>query len=621
MNQMEELLENLTEQLDNKFRTVGAMGNMPRIPMMVLYAGEHAYQAKAEISNILRQVWRKRADGIAHLRMEKGEFVKESRQSGKLKSMSVHEFQQEIDSLYDQENCFRNMNDFFVCMLFNARDYTDLQSFQYAYEKVMEVQSYSGFPYCFTMSMVLLDESASGNMLSVEIKRYLRIVLEEKKTMYRSTVVLSNRLYNGALLRGKSIQTNYELAGNILLLANSTGTDYSAPISIIFPAENGAYYLTAAYSRIYRPNRKICEIILHKVLEWLEDYQTEGNKLSIDQICQRLEITGGKAKYISDYFKTNVLINLPPAEILEYFPRKSKEMEVLGKKSFRFFDQETFGAADVFYKNEFLPQVELATKKFEDEFQKYLLKRIKVGEAASSLSDSMVQKILEQFNLEEIPEEMEAYLYLVRRAEADFLKSVLPMCEKQLQELRDKSKNDIQRLSDLIQEFQEGFFIDSEDANIKRYYERVADQFLEKAEVAKIVERFYDTEESSKRILQILKEVVGLIISENPIFAAPLVEEMTLRMGQDPIMIQETLQNELMNDISDKIRLRTLTALSILQEIFIVNQKEEDGHNTKFFNYLQVLKKGEVNVSFFDSGNSNSIEVVRLYRCDANLLV
>lgn len=607
MENIEELLESVTEKLENQFQKTGTVGNMPRVPMMILYAGERAYDSQKDISNTLHQVWRKRADAVSHWKLEE--------------EMDVSKFQQTVDELYNNDSCFRNMNDLFLCFVFDSRDYADIRSFKQAYERVEQIKEYSGQSYCLTMSIVLLDDTAAGSGLSREVKTYLQEKLENKELSYRSTVLLSNRMYGGARLTGSRIRENYNLAGTILLLANSEGADYSAPVAMMFPAENNAYYLTAAYSRVNRPNRKICEFVLHKALSWLEEQLMRGQGLSFDALCARLEIRGGNLQCLTEFFNREVEGNLPNQSALEYLPRATKDTGSLVNRSYRSFDNETMGCADTFYEKEFKPLIEKISKQFSEQFYKHLSKKLSMGEVAATFSDTMIDNVLKQFYNAQLSDEMKVYQYFTERAKTDLTKLVLPMCRLQMQELRKNAVDCVQKLRDLIQEFQDGFFVDAEGQNMKDYYEALTMQFLEKPESEKYVEKFNGTNGDKVQILDLLAEMLDAIITENPIFSAPLIEEMTIRMGEDPLVIQETLQKELMSNIEEKIRLKTITKPMLLQETFVVDQKENDKRNTRFFDYLHQLTKDKSMVTFFDSGYNNSVGVIRLYECNSGSLM
>lgn len=612
MSQLNQLLDHLTRQLDNTVRTVTGIGNMPRNPMVILYMGNRAYEAKEKVNNVFRQVWKKRAEGILNLKVDQNDFFDQE------DKLDLQDFWKEIDLLSEREECYQNMNDYFITMIFDVRDYKDLQSFEDSYKKINMIQEYIGTSLLFTMNIVMLDESAAGkNGITNSVKEYLKRILEENRNPYHSTVVLSNRLNSGTLLGEKRIHENYRLIGNILLLANGVGAGYSAPINEIFPMSNDqTYYITASYSRIKRPNQKICESILYKVLEKLEEKQKQGQKLSREELINKLGISGGKLKFISEYFQNEIKNNLPDMELLEYFPRSTRNTNVMAQQPFEVFEKETLGVTKIFYEKEIVEKIDEKLGAFRQALRKYLFKTIKAGEAVASLTDQMIQDLISQLNMMEPQTNVATVRYIEQKSEYDFLQKVNPILEEELRNLRIKSEEDAKCLSEIIQMFQDEVLIDPTDAGIRNYYEPITIDFLERNNVENVIEKYENIEDRTERILSVLKEIIEQFFSEHSIFKTSLIDEMVLRMGKDPVTIQQTLQEELTKNIDQKMRLCPLVSLNMLYETFIVNQKDETGNNTQFFNYLQDLKKDEINVSFLDSGNSNSIEIVRLYKCN-----
>lgn len=620
MGQMEELLVSLTEELESRqMQKNGIASNIPNVPLMILYMGRQASRARKDITSTLRQVWRRRADAVAQMMVENGRFYSLSEEEN-LKEISVEVFQAAADTLYAQENIFNNMNDFFLVMVFDTADYGNAEEFRKAYESVEEVKECIGQSYCLTMSITFLDESAARHRISGEILQYLREEMNRKQLLYRSVVLLSNKMYNGGLLAGERKRENYDLAGTVILLADSCSASYKAPVSLMFPAGSDVYYLTAAFSRVGRKNRRICEILLNRTLKWSSSCLNEGAGIPLDELCSRLEVSGGTARMLSDFYKREISPAFPEKDALEYLPRASKSMEQLGSRPYEIFRQETLGSAEIFYQQEFVPQIEKAVEIFGKEFRMYLSQVIKAGEALK-ITDVIIDQATEQIKKPYPPDNMPAYQYMLERAEADFITRILPQCKEGLKNLRKSARDYIRQLQDVEQEFQEGYFIESDEENIREYYDKMAVDFLNGQNGERIRKKLMNMDGTREGVISFLRETVLEILASDPIFAASLIDEMTARMGADSGVIQETLRNELLNDLGEKIRLTTLTAPTMLQETFIVSQRDTDGHATSFFRYLQDLRKGQANVDFFDSGNNNSIGVLRLYRCDANLFV
>lgn len=619
MGQMDELLSGLTEELESRqMQKNGIAANVPNVPLMILYMGSQASRARKDITDTLRQVWRRRADSVAQLMVEDGIFYSFSEESPK--EISVEKFQEAADKLYAQEDSFHNMNDFLLVMVFDTTDYECVETFVKSYESVEKICQYTGQTYCLTMSITFLDESASGRKMSREIQQYLREQMNQKQMPYRSAVLLSNRMYNGILLAGERKRENYDLAGTIILLVDSCGANYKTPVALLFPTESDPYYLTAAYSRVGRPNRKICEILVNRVMKWTGFCLNEGEGLPLDELCGRLEVSGGTAGVISDFYKREIGPVFPGKEALEYMPRASKSTESLCSKPYVVLQQETLGCADAFYQQEFIPKIENAAVSFRREFQSYLSRRIKAGEVLK-ITDAVIDQAAEQIRKSYPSDNTPAYQYMMERAEADFISLVLPQFREEMRRLKTSARDYIRQLQEIEHEFQEGYFVDPDEESIRDYYDKTAENYLNGQNAERLRDKLMNMEGTSESLIRFIKETVIEILSSDSIFEASLMDEITARMGADSAVIQETLRNELLNELGDKIRLKTLTVPTMLQEMFIVSQKDSDGQATRFFTYLQELRKNQSNVEFFDSGNNNSIGVLRLYRCDANLII
>lgn len=623
MKQVTELLDVLTEQMESRFRT-GITGNMPRLPMMILYTGKHARKAKMGIAAVMQQVWRKRSEAVCHLSMEDDVFYSFSPENDAICSCSIEDVQGYVDELYNKEDCFRQMNNFFMGVVFDSRDFSDIDNFIKVYNHVDKIQEITGNTGCMTMGIVILDESASGNGISEKMRAYLNKQLRgEEKIPYRSTFIVSNRLSNGSLIRGSRLQENYNLIGRFMVLANCSDKNYSVPISMLFPPESTRYFLTASYSKIDRPNRKICEVVLSKVLNWVEAAQQNGNSLTINDICEKMQISGGGIAFFDEFFRKQILPKLPVPETLEYLPRLSNTMDKIYMMPFKEVERLTGDSVLLFYENYYVQSMRknIEELQFEEQFRKYVMDQIKPGEAMLSLSEAMIESLISQIILKTADKMQPAHKYMETRTLTDFYRIALPICEKVLREYRELAKKQMQKLSDLIQDFENGYFVDEDEKGIQRYYDNVAMQYLEGHAGKNILVKFSNAVESEEKMLEVIFDIVRGIFESDIIFSMPLVDEMTKRMGQNAVDIQQTLQDELMRNLTQKVRLKTVMSLSRLCETYIVDQKDENGSDTAFFRNLRNAKTGQDNVMFLDSGDSNSIEVIQLYRCDAASMI
>ena len=204
--------------------------------------------------------------------------------------------------MFALEQSFRSMDGLLLCLILNTADYTDVESFRQAYLSVDDMKEMLGMSFATTMKIVLLDESGKGRALAVQIRAVLREMLDQADPASRTTVVLSNRLKNGALLAGERIHENYSLAGTLIVLANGSSASLNAQYDKMFPLTE-LRFLTAAYSSKRKPNRKICEIMVNTSLDWLDKQFRKGETLSSDRMSQALEISGGSMKMIEKSFQ------------------------------------------------------------------------------------------------------------------------------------------------------------------------------------------------------------------------------------------------------------------------------------------------------------------------------
>lgn len=611
MTQMEELIGFLTEKLENQLQMGRGTGNMPRFPMAILYSGEYAAEAKEDISDTLHRVWRRRSEAVGHILLD--EIVDGN-------GIDTERFQDKIDSRYDFDTHYQDMNDFFLCVVFDSRDFSSPEDFWESYQRIIFLKESCGQDHCYTMSILFLDQSAAGRKISRQILDYLRNLLEEGKQVYRSTVLLSNRLYNGSLLRKERFRENYRLAGNILALANSAGGNHSVPTDMFFPSERGNYYLTASYSRVNRPNEMICEIILGKLLDWLREKISKGEKIDPDKLRDKL----GIADFVSKFFQEHMQNSLPPGSALDALPRimdRDAELDTpLSALPYRLFERQTRGSGKVFWENRTGNVSESTKAVFVESFGQHIAGKVSMGEARGSLSDQTIDLILDELSGGEPSDRQSAYSYLLETAEKAFTEAVKPICRKQLQILREKSEKQLRQINALCEEFLDSRLTVDNGQNLQEYYARLAVNFTDGTGGADAWRRFGESGSEREEIVSLLTKMAEGIFTSNPIFCASLTDEMTARMGENPVVIQNTIRDELSRGLSERIRFRSLSTMVMLWEVILVNQQEENGEENALFQSLQTAKKGQNNVAFYDTGDENTIEIVRLYRCDQSSL-
>lgn len=621
MRELSELKTGLAEELEESFRH-GVITNIPRSPMAVIYQDSGARRAKEQIDLIFQSIWGDKRKAIVQLVMDNGAF--QDADSGE--ALTTEDVQERIDEMYADDGSFRNMNRLRVFLLLDTGSYSEPEAFQRAYEQVRQVQGFitDGL---LTTAIVLLDESTRNKQTANAIREYLRTLLDNQTHFHSSTILLSNRLSSGALLAGRRIQENYAMAGWIILLANSIGAGYAPDDTVFYPIGQRTY-LTAAFSEITRPNKDICDIVLHTIFNWI-DRQIQNNgsmahdRIDLEDLYQRLEISGGKAQVLDGFYRDSIAERLPTWEAFRFLPRLRPEQEDFRTKTFAALDQECMGGCAAFFESicsSFL------NKRQESEFRKYvqsyLRKRLSAAERENVLTAANAQKLLHLLQPKEPGEQLRFDHYLEEKSYAAYLNWALPIFQDVLQKEQKFASEYAKEFESILREFQQGYFPDNPD--LERYYTGITNEILESASGRLGVRLLEETGANSKdrsALLDCFRRAVEEIFSERAIFHMPLEQEMVNRMGQNPHDVHNQIYNMLFKDLDGRIRLKTALTPTEQKQITIVNQHRKDGTDTELYRSIQKNVSDAAAMTYFDSCNSNSIKIIRFYSCDsANLI-
>lgn len=619
MEDIRELKQFLFGELEAGFRR-GMINNMPRVPMAIIYTDDEAKKAKEEIDTVLKHVWGDRYQAIIHLVME-GDLFFDAKNGAALDGEDVQEM---IDNMYALDNCFRDMSRLCMVFIHSTASCEEASAFQERFERVHQIEELIE-ENILTTAIVLLDELARHRKTGAEIRNYLGGLLQEKNDPYTSTFLLSNHLSSGSRLVGNRIRENYAMAGWIILLLNGIGAGYVPDLSLFYPAGK-EYCLTAAFSEVNRPNDAICDIVLHTMLIWIDrrmhaNGKVQSKNLDIEDVCQKLEISGSQAKFLEDFFRQNIADKIPPSNAVKYLPRRQMSGTDITVRDFKTADQETMGGCSAF-----LAGLHLFDQQMREDFaeflQSYIRSRLSMPERERSFSASNIQEILRQLTVPEPTGKERVEDYLRKKVFADYINWVLPACEEVFRREQKNSAAHVKEFEGILQEFQQGYFPD--DPNLERYYADVTTDQLERA-AGGLGERLMNEMvlhgEDRSAILDCLKQAAQEIFSAKEVFHMPLEQEMVNRMGQNPNDIHNQIYNTLFRDLGDRIRLKTTIALNDQKQITIVNQRGEDGVETELYQSIQKNVSDAANMIYFDSGNSNTIKILRFYSCGyANLL-
>lgn len=619
MEDLKELKTLLSGEMEESFRR-GTINNMPRVPLVIVYMDEEAKEAKEEIDSILIHIWGDREKDIVQISMKEGSFLDAQSGSG----LEEEKVQELIDNMYATDNSFRDMSRLCVVMIQSTTGCSDVSEFKENYERIHQFEEFIS-DGLLTTSIILLDESTKCRKIAADIRTYLGSLLESQNTHYASTFLLSNRLSNGSLLAGKRIKENYSMAGWIILLLNGIGAGYIPDLGLFYPAGR-EYYLTAAFSEVNRPNDAICDVVLHAMLMWIDRHmrsqgQSQNRSLDMEDLYQRLEISGNKAKFLEDFFQKNVATKIPTVNDIRFVPRIHPTPMEVASKDFMAFDKETMSGCSAI-----LAQLPLFDQGMREDFiayfQGYLRNRLTAGERERALNASNVQEILRQLKPIEMTGKERVDVYLNGKVYEEYIRWALPICEELMSKEQKNSAMHAKEFECVLQEFQQGYFPD--DSDLERYYADITNDELERASGG-LGERLLNevTSRGDRRdaILDCLKRAAQEIFSAKPVFKMPLEQEMVNRMGQNPNDIHNQIYNTLFKDLDNRIRLKTTIALASQKQITIVNQRDENGSDTELYQSIKKNVSDGANMIYFDSCNSNTIKIIRFYSCEKSNLI
>lgn len=615
MEHISELLTGLTDILENQVRT-RITSNMPDTPIAIVYAGEKAFEAQEEIQNTLKGIWRGRTEGICQFLM-RGDGYCLPEKDGSVTELQEDVLQEKMDEMFALEQSFRTMNGMLLCQILDTADYATMEAFEKGYRAPDKLKEQLGMSFCSIMKIVMLDESGKGRALAKEIKETLRTWFINEDEATQATIILSNRLKNGVLLAGERIRENYALAGNLIVLANGSNGVFAPKMAQMFPIRQ-PHFVTASYSCIRKPNKKICEILINTVLSWLESRFNEGELLSTDIISQRLNITAGVMKAIEECFQQNVAEVLPGREALEYLPRNSADLESIGARIFAEFDRITMGSFALFYKDTFhsVCNSKAMRNLFRERFAEEVRRQITPREAARSFTAQTVEQVLGQLRYDAPSDRKPAYQYMIEKVKADFCEQVIPICDEVMQSYGAESKNHIQQITEVVQEFQHNYML-GVDETLKSYYQNLVTEKLESGLGDPLLRVFNQTGLTKAKMLEAVYDTISLLFTSNPIFGMPLEDELTARMGGNGKQVQTIIQEELTNGLGERVRLQTSIVPEISFETILVNQKSEKGETGMLYQHLAEIFG---NAECLDTGNSNSIEFIQMYSVDPHTI-
>ena len=604
--QINGFMQEMTDKLDNRFPP-RLINNMPDSPLVIIYTGEYALNARPYIMEAFTNVWRMRAKAISHLLYVGGDLSRIDNETGD-REILEYGLGDVIDELQEKDDCFRNMSGLMICTVESMDDYENVNGFCDFEESLMEIIQDSEINNYKLTRFVLLNESVKRKRDASGIRDYIKD--NSDRDPNETLVLFSNKLRDNSKINSKS-PINYQLVGSSILILNGTNEKSVNGKSLFYQGEHNTV-LTASYSRLRRPNRRIIETILMTAVNWIKENQLTGVVLDYNELCNRLRLSGGHMEVVDKFFENNIKALLPPAEVLEYFPRKSKNMGMLSTLAFEDFQKETFEIYDDFIDG--LVVFEKNTMDiFRNSFRELLERTISTTEAACSLTDTNIDSIVKELKMSEhLSGKMPAGKYMAEQMKQSFSERICSICREEMKRYYKDARSRETMLDDIIVEIQNNMITNTGD-HVQQYYEDLTRKFLAGEDGRKFLNEYRDCSGDAEVFFDSISKLVDALFTKERVFSLPLEGELAKRLGDADENYQRILQNELMKDIEKKARLKTILPISVKSKVIMANRADEKGADTEISKFLKSLLNDASGDTFFDTGNRNLIETIVFY--------
>lgn len=615
INSVESLREALTEKLDKSFRgEITAV--KPNKPMLIVYTGKKAYEGKVFVEKAMRRVWKNKTEDICQIMLEGGELCESDGSVSDCNGVSEEKLYELVENMQTKGGSFNDLSSKIVVYVHNAADFNDISEFKAAYANIINMKEMLGGSSCTGMSMIMLDESFKKVALSKEIRSYIRDQVESSERVSRKTMLLSNRTKRGELLSGARAWENYDLLGNLLIMLNCSSSEFTTNPDKFFTNVRPTV-LTASYSVINRPNKDICDVIINRVLRWLETRISSGAKGSWDEICKKLEISGNTFPFLKNYYETKAKTTLVPIDKLEYLPRMNvNNTEPLLAMPYNMFLNETMGAFEAFFKENYEGKFSrdiAAMGDFRRAISDYVKEKIPAELAISSLSEDLIENLLKGLSVTSYPENAPAGTYIEGLLYNTFWEEAKEIFREELVARKKGASGHLGTIEAMISAFIDSYNPPS-DESVILYYTQYIDQRLNDSMGNAILERINSVEKTSENILTAVYESISNLFFNEPIFSMPLEKELQHRMGSTAVDVTNIVKT-LTDPLIGNRRLATTFDPDPGAKFVMINKTNElIPHMKSYFGTGS-------DAVFLDTGDSNSMAIVALYECNSTTLL
>lgn len=325
--------------------TGGAQGREPQYPMLVLYLGQSAAAEHGRLSAALSRLWPQYGEELCYAAVELAGTQPAYFCPATREPLEEAELARMVTQCFGLRTHFQDRSRLLVYYVMDTTSMLHPEELDRWLPVIAHTRMLLGLNDMGGMELlaVLLNEDFQRRKTGLRIRNRLRLLRQGERSgeLPQSVFLLSNRRSDNTILEDWGV--NMEILASLIALSNNSD-------SRIVLALFDNTVKTVRYARQDKPTRKIGQIVVRCLVDWLEaerEVQSPGkNLLTQENLPERLGMTGAGTFCILDpYAESALLPLLLGPDRLELFPRMDySDSGPAAELSARELDRRSMGA-------------------------------------------------------------------------------------------------------------------------------------------------------------------------------------------------------------------------------------------------------------------------------------
>ncbi len=616
MNEIQNLIELTTHELENINTVAAAVGNRPNYPMLIMSNNLLDEEMYNTMYRKIKRNWPQTASKLlfASYKQNGSSYILQEKTGN---ALSEDEVKIKLDEIKMTQNTFADMKVLNIYNIIDTSVLNSLEEFEAMYLSCGYFQNMV-IGSKKSLAIVLLDDSTVKHELANKIRCY---VADHDKA-YDGVVVVSNRTFGDVIYPMHDL---YKITANVIILSNNNAisahddADYSARVSCLY----NNHMNTVSYSLFERPNKDIAIQLIDTFLREAEkcventrvnsDIQSWKKRLGISN---KIDICEEFLKGIDYQFEL---------EALEHIPFKNGDDILklnLQEIAYGQFKAYTYPNVLEQFINNYYNEILLKSIDINSCFARYE-KSLKANIDAWSideLDDMIVDNIFAGLKIGGISESLKLSTYIRELMYNSIRENVIyPKCKEIIKKVKREAEATRSAFYKFRNEFIENKPID-EFAKIGTMYQTFAELYLKMEQGNSDIKELLASGNIEKDFSDILLKMVKNTIANNKSsFMMPFIDEWAQRLGLAGDVIYKKIHQMLDENVKDKIHLAGLYPIENKMQVYILHTSDTHGQSkTELYNHLSSAYQDVPGVQFFNTGFDDSLEVMKFYDCSGD---